>query len=149
MIFRRSSSGRHNPAAMTVFPDTQAAALQDSRRPVARESFLSQTPLALMAIVAVAAIVAVNTPETPESPVASPAPASRPAEAPASCADCGEIVSIRPIPAAELGAAGSEHGYALEVRMNDGSLRIVKQFASGFDVGDRVRLNGNALTVGG
>lgn len=134
---------------MTVFSDTEAAALQDARRPVARESFLSQTPLALMAIIAVAAIVAVNIPETAESPVASPAPASRPAAAPASCADCGEIVSIRPIPAAELGLAVPEHGYALEVRMNDGSLRIVKHFASGLDVGDRVRVNGNALTIGG
>jgi hypothetical protein len=149
MIFRRPSWGRHNPAAMTVFPDTQAVALKDPRRPVARESFLSQTPLALVAIVAVAAIVAVNTAETPATRGASPAPAPRPAAAPAPCADCGEIVSIRPIPAAELGVAGPEHGYALEVRMNDGSLRTVKQFASGFDVGDRVRVNGNALTIGG
>lgn len=134
---------------MTVFPDTEAAALQDARRPVARESFLSQTPLALMAIVAVAAIVAVNTPETRTAPAANPTPASRAVAAPTSCADCGEIVSIRPIPAADLGVAGPKHGYALEVRMSDGSLRIVKHFTSGFNVGDRVRVNGNALRIGG
>lgn len=149
MIFRRLSCGRQNPAAMTVFPDTQAVALEDSRRRPARESFLSQTPLALMAIVAVAAIVAVNTPDTHKAPAANPAPASRPVGAPASCADCGEIVSIKPIPAAELGVTGPAHGYALEVRMNDGTLRTVKQFSTGFDVGDRVRVNGNALTIGG
>lgn len=134
---------------MTVFPDTQDVTLEGSRRQAARESFLSQTPLALMAIAAVAAIVAVNAPERPESPVASPAQASRPASAPASCADCGEIVSIRPIPAAEPGAAGPEHGYAIEVRMNDGSLRIVKSLGSGLRVGERVRVDGNALANGG
>jgi hypothetical protein len=29
--------------------------------------------------------------------------------------------------------------------MNDGSVRTVKQSAPGFDVGDRVQVNGNAL----
>lgn len=134
---------------MTVFPDTQAVTLQDSsRRPARRETFLSQTPLALVAIVAVAAIVAVNIGDAPEPARARPAAAERAMPAPASCTDCGEIVAIRPLRAAEPAAADGEPGVEVDVRMNDGSVRTVRQAAGGFAVGDRVRLGGNELKRG-
>ncbi|MFN3564944.1 MAG: hypothetical protein ACK4V1_03015 [Burkholderiaceae bacterium] len=133
---------------MTVFPDTQAVGLEGSRRATARETFTSQTPLALVAIFAIVAIVAVNSLKTPESSVAAAAPGSQSTAGSISCPDCGEVVAIKPIPAAERGAAGPDHRFAVEVRMSDGSLRIVKQVANGFDVGDRVRVSGNALTIG-
>jgi hypothetical protein len=144
MIFRPLRRSRDNAAAMTVFPDTQAVTLQDpSRRPATRDTFLSQTPLALVAIVAVAAIVAVNVGDTgkpQQAAAASPAVAVS-----ASCADCGEIVSISPIQATEPAAAGAQLGRVFEVRMSDGSVRIVRHPAGGFAVGDRIRVEGNAL----
>ncbi len=133
---------------MTVFPDTQVVDSKDERRAAAGDSFRRQTPLALVAIAAVAAIVAVNAPRTQRAQAASAAPAARPAAAPASCADCGVIVSIRRISAPEPGVVGAEDGFALEVRMNDGSLRTVRHSAGGFDVGDRVRVRDDALTPG-
>lgn len=134
---------------MTVFPDTQTVGLERSRRATAGETFVSQTPLALVAIVAIAAIVAVNSSKTPESSVAAAAPRSQSAGGSTACADCGEVVAITPIPAGERGAAGPDHGFVVEVRMSDGSLRVVKQSsAGGVDVGDRVRVDGNALTIG-
>jgi len=134
---------------MTIFPDTQAVASRPSRRRAARETFLSQTPLALVAIAAVVAIVAVNAADTRKAPGADSTAAVRRAAPPPPCADCGEVVSIKPIFAGESGQSGSAQGYALEVRMDDGTLRTVKQPSGGFDVGDRVRVNGNALTAGG
>ncbi|GAB4473776.1 MAG: hypothetical protein OHK0044_18170 [Burkholderiaceae bacterium] len=135
---------------MTVFPDTQAVTLQDSsRRPARRETFLSQTPLALVAIVAIAAIVAVNIADAPEPARARPAAAQRAMSAPASCTGCGEIVSIRPLRVAEPGAADGEPGVEVDVRMSDGSVRTVRQPAGGFAIGDRVRLGGNVLKRGG
>lgn len=143
MIFRPLRRCRDNAAAMTVFPDTQAVTLQDpSRRPATRDTFLSQTPLALVAIVAVAAIVAVNAGDTGRPQQAAAASA---AVVPASCADCGEIVSISPILAAEAAATGTQPGRVFEVRMSDGSVRVVRQPASGLSVGDRVRVEGNTL----
>lgn len=130
---------------MTAFPDTQAVGLEGSRRATARETFMSQTPLALVAILAIAAIVAVNAPETPQSSAATPV--SQATAASIACPDCGEVVAIKPIPAAEAGAAGPV-AFAVEVRMSDGSLRVVRQSASRFGVGDRVRVNGDALTTG-
>ncbi len=150
MIYRSLWRCPDNPAAMTVFPDTQAVTFDEpSRRPAARETFWSQTPLALVAILAVAAIVAVNVSDIQKPSQARPPAASRAIAAPASCADCGEIVSIRPFQAAEPAAAGSEPGQVLEVRMSDGSVRIVRQSAAGFAVGDRVRVEGDALKRGG
>ncbi len=134
---------------MTVFPDTQAVALQESRRRAARETFLSQTPLALVAIAAVVAIVAVNATDTRKASGAGSAAATRRAAPPVSCAECGEVVSIKPLPAGASGPSGSAQGYTLEVRMDDGTLRTVKHPSGGFEVGDRVRVNGSALSVGG
>lgn len=149
MIFRPLSRCRDNAAAMTAFPDTQTVTLQDaSRRPAARDTFLSQTPLALVAIIAVAAIIAVNIGNTREPPQSRPAAAPRAMAAPGSCADCGEIVSIGPIRAAEPAAAGAQADRVLEVRMSDGSVRIVRPSAGRFAVGDRVRVEGHALKRG-
>jgi hypothetical protein len=132
---------------MTVFPDTQSVALEDPRRRPARESFLSQTPLALVAIVAVAAIVAVNRADM-RSARPAPAAAAHPVATASGCADCGEVVAIAPLPAAAGGTSGSAQRYALHVRMDDGTLRTVEQPSPGFAVGDRVRVKGNALTTG-
>lgn len=127
---------------MSVFPDTQVLPTIDGRRAsVPRDSFRSQTPIALLAIVAIAAILAVNTAGTRDVLAVDPG-----SMLPAECADCGVIVAIRPIAAADSGVVGSNRGFALEVRMGDGSRRIVEQLATGLDIGDRVRVNGDALT---
>lgn len=111
------------------------------------DSFWSQTPLALLAIGAVAAIVAVNRP-------AAPAPAPVPVQVvvkptpvediDARCMECGEIVSVQLV-SLHPDTAPSIKTFELNVRMNDGTQRTIRQFAPVFDIGDRVRVNGGTL----
>jgi hypothetical protein len=112
--------------------------------------FWSQVPVVLFTLVAVVAIVVVN---TRTHAVPAPVPAEPVIEihpAPVNCADCGEVIAVRAAAAEEVGAPGQvDSGVVLDVRMTDGSVRTVKQFSRGFDVGDRVQVNGNALVAGG
>ena len=109
--------------------------------------FWSQVPVVLFTIAAVLAIFWVN---NGNQAAPASAPAVAPTEvrlAPVGCADCGEIIAIRPAPA---GDAGSPVGaILLDVRMTDGTVRTIKQFSTGFDVGDHVQVNGNALIARG
>jgi hypothetical protein len=116
--------------------------------------FWSQIPVVLFAVAAVVAIVAVNT-HAPAVAVPATLPAALPAAPstatevrldPVDCTDCGEVIAVRPAEDEDAGAAGQlQGGLLIDVRMNDGSVRTVKQLAPGFDVGDRVQVNGNAL----
>lgn len=111
--------------------------------------FWSQVPVVLFTIAAVVAIVLVNARTRAE--VLEP-PAAQAVEIlldPVDCADCGEVIAVRAEPA-EAGVERSVPGAVLlDVRMIDGSVRTVRQFAPGFDVGDRVQVNGNALIARG
>jgi hypothetical protein len=116
--------------------------------------FWSQIPVVLFAIAAVVAIVAVNTHEPAVGvPGSDPAPTTIAPEVgldPADCADCGEVIAVRPAQNGDAGATGQIQGAVLiDVRMNDGSVRTVKQLAPGFEVGDRVKVNGSELSARG
>jgi hypothetical protein len=107
--------------------------------------FWSQVPVVAFAAAAVIAIVLVNGRAQPDArTTAAPGDA---APVPAACADCGEVIAIRAAPAAQADAADA--GVLLEVRMGDGTVRTIRQFAPAFSVGDRVEVNGDALTPRG
>ena len=112
--------------------------------------FWSQVPVVLFTVAVVVAIVVVNTRiQAAPLPVALP-PAIEVDLAPVGCLDCGEVIAVRAAPNDEVGAPErAQGGVVLDVRMTDGSVRTVKQFAPGFNVGDRVQVNGNALIARG
>lgn len=148
---------------MSAFSDTQGFAnARAAEAKARREGFWAQTPAAVLAIAAVVAIVFVNGPDrhgpdkhgpdqhapSTTSRTAVPAAttssaASKPAAAPitADCPDCATVLSVQQL----LGTGDS--GFAVEVKMKDGTRRTVRQFAAGFEVGDIVVVNGNALTL--
>lgn len=109
--------------------------------------FWSQVPVVLFTVAAVVALFVVNgrTQAAPSAPVVAPSPAAVEVKVtPVGCTDCGEIIAIRHL-SAEDGATEGKEEVLLDVRMTDGSVRTVKQFATGFDIGDQVQVNGNAL----
>jgi len=112
--------------------------------------FWSQVPVVLFTLLAVVAIVVVNThTEAGPSPLQGE-PVIEIHPAPLDCSDCGEVIAVRAAAADEVGAPGQvDSGVVLDVRMTDGSVRTVKQFSRGFDVGDQVRVKGNALIARG
>ena len=143
---------------MSAFSDTQGHdPARSAERHVLRDSFWGQTPAAVLAIAAVVAIVFVNSPQRQRSAesaepraarVTAPAAVSTPvpakAAAPATkgdCADCATVLSIQ-----QLQGTG-DSGFAVEVKMADGTRRTVRHFAAGFEPGDDVLVNGNALTL--
>jgi hypothetical protein len=124
----------------------------------------------LFAGLAVAALVWVNEPQLEANPAqagnATPAlqvmssavaatneqsPPQRQAETPAEaelCADCGEITAIHVDAPQEVEGGAIEQAHVLEVRMQDGSQRLIRHSSPDFSVGDRVRVSENTL-VGG
>lgn len=107
--------------------------------------FWSQVPVVLFTMAAVVALFVVNS-RTQAEP-AAPVPASSAVEikvTPVGCNDCGEIIAIRHATAEDSTSGGREE-VLLDVRMTDGSVRTVRQFSTGFDIGDQVQVNGNAL----
>ena len=130
--------------------DAYALARGPRSRAAWLDSFWSQTPLALLAIGAVAAIIAVNRPAPPAAPepvrvVVTPAPI---ADVESRCIECGEIVSVQLV-SLHPDTAPSIKTFELNVRMSDGTLRTVRQFAPMFDIGDRVRVSGGTLAQRG
>jgi len=97
------------------------------------ESFGAQAPIALLGLAAIAIIALINA-------NALPARADPPPAMALACTECGTVVAVRQ-------SAHSSPVYYVEVRMLDGSTRIVQQLASGFKVGDFVQVNGNALSL--
>lgn len=98
----------------------------------AREKFDAQTPLTVIGLAAIAMILLINSPTRPN---ATPAP-----QVVAACVDCGTVTAVRR-------SAHSSPVYFVEVQMLDGSVRTIQQLAAGFNVGDVVHVNGNALTL--
>jgi hypothetical protein len=112
--------------------------------------FWSQVPVVLFTMAAVAALFWVNnrTQAAPQEAAPAPtAPANEVRLAPIDCKDCGEVIAIRP--ASDDAAESPVKAVLVDVRMTDGSVRTIKQLSNGFDVGDRVHVNGNALVAGG
>lgn len=103
-------------------------------------SFREQTPAALTAIAAMIAILLVNTGDRASSPPIE-------ADTAASCTNCGEVISIRPLKTSESSTGSHvELGYALDVRMTDGSVRTIRQFVPRVPVGGRVKIEGDSIT---
>ncbi len=97
-----------------------------------RDTFSAQTPLMIIGLAAISMILLINSHARPTAP--------REKVVAYACAECGTVVAVRR-------TAQSATSYLVEVQMLDGSIRTVEQMAEGFNVGDIVRINGNALTL--
>jgi acid phosphatase class B len=97
------------------------------------EKFDAETPLTIIGLAAIAMILLINSPARPTA--AAPAPHFA-----AACDNCGTVTAVRR-------SAHSAPVYFVEVQMLDGSVRTIQQLAAGFNVGDIVQVNGNALTL--
>lgn len=111
-----------------------ASTRKKSARPDARDTFVAQTPLAVIGLAAIGMILLINSHARP-----TPARSSEKIVVVA-CAECGTVIAVRRIADVEL-------SYVVEVQMLDGSLRMIRQMAGPFNVGDIVQVNGNALTL--
>jgi hypothetical protein len=98
----------------------------------ARDTFTAQTPLVVIGLAAIGMIFLINS-------HARPTP-TREKVIVYSCSECGTVTSVRNAP-------NSDPSFIVEVQMLDGSLRAIRQTASTLNVGDIVRVNGQALTL--
>jgi acid phosphatase class B len=106
---------------------------RDDAAETAREKFDAQTPLTIIGLAAIAMILLINSPARPTA--AAPAPHFTTA-----CENCGTVTAVRR-------SAHSAPVYFVEVQMLDGSVRTIQQLAAGFNIGDIVQVDGNALTL--
>jgi hypothetical protein len=98
----------------------------------ARDTFSTQTPLVVIGLAAIGMIILINSHARPT--------AEREKIVAYSCSECGTVTSVRNAP-------DSTPSFIVEVQMLDGSLRAIPQTAASFNVGDIVRVNGQALTL--
>lgn len=98
----------------------------------ARDTFTAQTPLVVIGLAAIGMIFLINS-------HARPTPAREKVMV-YSCSECGTVTSVRNAP-------NSDPAFIVEVQMLDGSLRAIRQSGSSLQVGDIVRVNGQALTL--
>jgi len=98
----------------------------------ANDTFTAQTPLVVIGLAAIGMIFLINSHARPTPP--------REKVIVYSCSECGTVTSVRNAPNA-LPAV------IVEIQMLDGSLRTIQQTAANFNVGDIVRINGQALTL--
>ncbi len=152
----RFSSGRYRPTAFAgtwdrmIYASTWAArykagmpsnsilSIMAGKRTAAaearaRDTFSAQTPLMIIGLAAISMILLINSHARPTPP--------REKVVAYVCAECGTVVAVRRT------AQTASSYYVVEVQMLDGSIRAVQQMAAGFNVGDIVRVNGNALTL--
>lgn len=120
----RSIQIRQRSATAMMTEQTHAA-------PARPDSFGAQAPMALLGLAAIVLIALIHLNAGPAVAV----PASAPG-----CSDCGTVVAVHQ-------SAHAAPTYFIELRMADGSHRVVQQFAAGFKVGDVVQVNGNALAL--
>jgi hypothetical protein len=99
-----------------------------------RDSLRGQTPAALLMVGAVAALMLVNRTPVQDGPALD------------TCHSCGEVVAVRPMTASKFGLPQAPEGsLALDVRMEDGSLRTIRYDDRNVRVGMRVPVSGGAL----
>jgi hypothetical protein len=103
----------------------------DPDRAAARDTFRAQAPMALLGLAAIATIALINVHARPFPEGAVTVPG---------CGDCATVVAVHQ-------SAHAAPTYFVELKMADGSHRVVQQFAAGFKVGDVVQVNGNALSL--
>ena len=97
-----------------------------------RDTFTAQTPLVVIGLAAIGMIFLINSHARPTPP--------RETVLVYSCSECGTVTAVRNAPTALPSVI-------VEVQMLDGSLRAIPQTAANFNVGDIVRVNGQALTL--
>ena len=103
-----------------------------------RDTLRKQTPAALLMVGALAALFVVNAPQR--------APALVQMQPVSPCEQCGEVIAVRPITASKFGEpAAARGGLALDVRMQDGSLRTIKHDTGEVRIGSRVHVGGDVL----
>jgi len=110
---------------------SDSARKRSSPRSALSETIGSQTPLLVIGLAAIGMIFLINS-------HAQPTP-SREKLVAYSCAECGTVVAVRH-------DASIAPAYLVQVQMLDGTLRSVTQLGR-VQVGDVVRVNGNALTL--
>ncbi len=98
----------------------------------ARDTFTAQTPLVVIGLAAISMIFLINSHARPTAP--------REKVTVYSCSECGTVTSVRNSP-------NADPSFIVEVQMLDGSLRAIQHSATSFNVGDIVRVNGQALTL--
>ena len=130
--------------ATTIATDAVRAAAP--ARAARRDTFATQTPLALLAIGCIVAILAINRPvrevmpsSAPDAPLAATVAVPVSVDVNPACSDCGEVVRVTMV-SLHPDVAPSIKTYELAVRLDDGSVRTVRQFAPVLEVGARVRL---------
>lgn len=102
------------------------------------DSLRGQTPAALVMMMSIVALTMVNR----STPVAAP---TVPAGV---CASCGEVVAVRPVTASKFGLAEApDGGLALDVRMQDGTVRTIRYDAGSAHVGMRVQVDATRLNL--
>ena len=117
------------PAQIATPGTPRNTAITDLR---SRDTFTAQTPLVVIGLAAIGMIFLINSHARPTPP--------REKVAVYSCSECGTVTSVRNAPTAMP-------SIIVEVQMLDGSLRTIPQAATSFNVGDIVRVNGQALTL--
>jgi hypothetical protein len=96
------------------------------------DPMVTEATIVLIGVAMIATIVLINVPSRPLPLTVPPTIAA--------CQSCGTVVAVRR-------SAHSAPVYFVEIQMLDGSVRTVQQLAAGFNVGDIVQVNGNALTL--
>ena len=124
---RYKADMEHGPLPLPSTP--RNAAMMDLP---AHDTFTAQTPLVVIGLAAIGMIFLINSHARPTPP--------REKVIVYSCSECGTVTSVRNAPNA-LPAV------IVEIQMLDGSLRTIQQTAANFNVGDIVRVNGQALTL--
>jgi hypothetical protein len=104
-----------------------------------RDSLRGQTPAAMLMVGAVAALVMVN-----RAPLHADVSASH------ACIHCGEVVAVRPVTASKFGLPQAPEGsLALDVRMEDGSVRTIRYDDRNVRIGMRVQVTSSAAHASG
>jgi hypothetical protein len=124
---RYKANMEHGPLTPASTP--RNAAMMDLP---SHDTFTAQTPLVVIGLAAIGMIFLINSHARPTAP--------REKVIVYSCSECGTVTSVRNAPNA-LPAV------IVEIQMLDGSLRTIQQTAANFNVGDIVRVNGQALTL--
>ncbi len=116
----------------TLHTATESAAAPVRRR----DSLRAQTPAAMLMVAAVAALLMVNRAPTPQSATVSMV----------ACDQCGEVVAVRPVTASKFGLPQAPEGsLALDIRMEDGTVRTIRSDDRNVHIGMRVPVTGGAV----
>ena len=131
MIYAANGAARYK-ADMEPGSIVPASTPRNEAMMPAHDTFTAQTPLVVIGLAAIGMIFLINSHARPTPP--------REKVIVHSCSECGTVTSVRTAP-------NALPSVIVEIQMLDGSLRTIEQTAANFNVGDIVRVNGQALTL--